>query len=94
MDAESSVATQLCARGSIVVCSIDPPFEESASPFMDEGDGLTRERECVRMLLSLVAHAVGCKMIIGAHNIIECQMHVEGRVIFFRYGRCRYLLYC
>ena len=45
MDAESSVATQLCARGSIVVCSIDPPFEESASPFIDEGDDLTSERE-------------------------------------------------
>ena len=30
---------------------------ESASPFIDEGDGLTSERERVRMLLSLVAHA-------------------------------------
>ena len=32
---------------------------ESASPFIDEGDGLTSERERVRMLLSLVAHAGG-----------------------------------
>ena len=40
---------------------------ESASPFIDEGDGLTRER--VRML-SLVAHAVGYKMIVDAHNTI------------------------
>ena len=30
---------------------------ESASPFIDKGDGLTSERERVRMLLSLVAHA-------------------------------------
>ena len=30
---------------------------ESASPFIDEGDGLIGEREIVRMLLSLVAHA-------------------------------------
>ena len=32
---------------------------ESASPFIDEGDGLTSERERVRMLLSLVTHAGG-----------------------------------
>ena len=32
---------------------------ESASHFIDEGDGLTSERERVRMLLSLVAHAGG-----------------------------------
>ena len=29
---------------------------ESASPFIDEGDGLTNERERVRMLLSLITH--------------------------------------
>ena len=29
-----------------------------------------RERERVRMLLSLVAHAVGYKMIVGAHNTV------------------------
>ena len=44
---------------------------ESASPFIDEGDGLTSERERVRMLLSLVAHAVGYKMVVGAHNTIN-----------------------
>ena len=43
---------------------------ESASPFIDEGDSLTSERECVCML-SLVAHAVGYKMIVGAHNTIN-----------------------
>ena len=42
---------------------------ESASPFIDEGDGLTSERERVR-LLSLVAHAVGYKMIVGGHNTV------------------------
>ena len=30
-----------------------------------------QERERVRMLLSLVAHAVGYKMIVGAHNTIN-----------------------
>ena len=36
-----------------------PFVGESASPFIDEGDGLTSERERVRMLLSLVAHVGG-----------------------------------
>ena len=69
-------------------------LEESTSPFIDEGDGLTSEREEVRSLLSLVAHAGGYKTMVGAHNTVECQMHVGGCVVFFRYGRCRYLLYC
>ena len=43
---------------------------ESASPFIDEGDGLTSERERVRMLLSLVAHAGGYRMMVGAHNTV------------------------
>ena len=44
---------------------------ESASPFIDEGDGLTSERERVRMLLSLAAHAGGYKMMVGAHNTVN-----------------------
>ena len=32
---------------------------ESASPFIDKGDGLTSERERVRVLLNLVAHVDG-----------------------------------
>ena len=54
---------------------------ESASPFTDEGDGLTSERERVRMLLSLVAHADGYRMMVGAHNTNGCQMHMGGSVI-------------
>ena len=68
---------------------------ESTSPFIDEGDGLTSERERVRSLVSLVAHADGYKMFVGAHNTVDvtvgCQMHVGGYVAFFRYGRCQYL---
>ena len=45
---------------------------ESASPFIDEGDGFTSERERVRMLLNLVAHAGRYRMMVGAHNIIGC----------------------
>ena len=43
---------------------------ESASPFIDEGDGLTSERERVCKLLSLVAHAGGYMMMVGAHNTV------------------------
>ena len=63
----------------------------SASPFIDEGDGLTSEREGVRLLLSLVAHAGGYRMTVGAHNTVGCQMHVGGYVVLFGHGRCRYL---
>ena len=69
-------------------------LEESVSPFIDEGDGLTSERERVRMLLSLVAHIGRYRMMVGAHNTVECQMHVGGCIVFFRYGRCRCLPYC
>ena len=53
-------------------------LRESASPFIDEGDGLTREREGVRMLLNLVAHVDGYRMMVGAHNTVGCQMHMGG----------------
>ena len=55
---------------------------ESASSFIDEGDDLKNERERVRMLLSLVAHADGYRMMVGAHNTVGCQMHMGGSVIF------------
>ena len=43
---------------------------ESASPFIDEGMALqVREMESVRML-SLVAHAIGYRMIVGTHNTV------------------------
>ena len=43
----------------------------SASPFIDEGDGFTSERERVRMLLSLVAHADEDRIMVGAHNTVD-----------------------
>ena len=55
---------------------------ESTSPFIDEGDGLTSERERVRMLLSLVAHAGGYRRMVGAHNTVECRLYVGGYVVF------------
>ena len=59
---------------------------ESTSPFIDEGDGLTSERERVR-LLSLVVHTVGYKMIVAAHNTVLCQTHVGGFTAFTMYGK-------
>ena len=50
------------------------------------------------MLLSLVAHADGCRIMVGVHNTVdvtaECQMHVGGYVVLFGYDRYRCLLYC
>ena len=51
--------------------SLDP-LGESTSSFIDEGDGLTSERERVRMLLNLVAHVGKYRMMVGAHNTIGC----------------------
>ena len=55
---------------------------ESASPFIAEGDGLTSERERVRMFLSLATYDDGYRTTVDAHNTIdvtvECQMHVGG----------------
>ena len=71
-----------------------PPVGGSPSPFIDEGDGFTSERERVRLFLSLVAHAGGYIMMVGAHNTVECQMHVGGCVVFFGYGRHRHRPHC
>ena len=66
---------------------------ESASPFVVEGDGLTsqRKRECIRVLPSLVAHAIGYETIVGARNTVHAQMHVAGFTVFAWYGKCRRL---
>ena len=70
--------------------SVGPPVGGSASPFIDEGDGFTGERERVRMFLSLVAHADKDWIMVGAHKIVdvivECQVHVGGCVVFFMRG--------
>ena len=74
---------------------IHPPVGGSAPPFIDEGGGLTGERERVWMPLSLVAHADEDWIMIGAYNTIdvavECQMHTGGHAIFFWKDGCRYL---
>ena len=71
--------------------NLNPPslLGESASPFIDEWDGLTSERESVRMLVSLVTHAVGYKMVAGVHNtvVVRCMWEVLSSPT--RYGKCR-----
>ena len=59
-------------------------LRESAFSFIDEGDGLTSERERVRMLLSLVAHAGGYWRMVGTHNTVGCRLYVGGYVVLFR----------
>ena len=70
--------------------SVGPPVGGSASPFIDEGDGFTGERERVQTLLSIVAHADEDWIMVGTHNTIdvtvECQVHVGGCSVFFRKG--------
>ena len=51
-------------------------------------------RECIRVLPSLVAHAVGYEMVVGAHNTVYVQMHVAGSTVFAWYGKRRRLQYC
>ena len=72
-----------------------PHLAEGASPFIDEGGGLTGERERVRMFLSLVAHANEDWIMVGAPNTVdvavEYQMRTGGWAIFFRKDGRRYL---
>ena len=53
-----------------------------------------KKRECIRVLPSLVAHAVGYKMVVDAHNTVYVQMHVAGSTVFAWYGKRRRLQYC
>jgi hypothetical protein len=59
-----------------------PVFGGSTSPFIEEGDGFTSERERARMFLTLVAHTDGDGTMVGARNTVdftaECQVHVTG----------------
>ena len=70
-----SVCSRFEPSGSLVVCDVRvvvdrSPLGESASPFIDKWDDLTRGRERVRMLLSLVAHVGGYQIMVGAHNTV------------------------
>ena len=45
-----------------------------------------RERVRVRMLLSLVAYAVGYKMMVGTRNTVDAQRYVGVFTVFAWYG--------
>ena len=54
-----------------------PVFGGSTSPFIEEGDGFTRERERVRTFLSLVAHADGDGTMVGAVILLMSLQNVR-----------------
>ena len=64
---------------------------ENISSFIDEGDGLTSESERVCMLLSLVAHVDGYRMMVGATTLLDVRYTWEVTSSLFGYGKCRYL---
>ena len=73
-----------------------PPLGGILGPFtfIDEGDGLISERGSARMLPSLAAHVGGYRIMIDAHNTVECRRHMGGLFVFFGRGRRRHLLPC
>ena len=75
--------------------SVCPLLGEGASPFIDEGDGLTSERESVCVCyLVLLPMSSGTRRFVSAHNTIDAQMHVVGSIVFLWYGKCWRLPYC
>ena len=80
----------------VVRWKIDRPLlGESASPFIGEGDGLTSEKERVRVcVLVLLLTPSGTRRFVDAHNIVDAQTHVAGSIVFFWYGKCRRLPHC
>ena len=77
------LSVRVCARGLnlvvMLLCTSELDrsestelLKESASTFIDEGDGLISERERVHMLLSLAAYVGGYKMMVDAHNTVYC----------------------
>ena len=85
---------------SLTVCDVFlscPPIGGSTSPFIDEGDGFTSERERVRMLPSLVAHVYqallsysgGYQIMVSAYNTVDAAVECQDgcRVLLrARYG--------
>ena len=53
-----------------------------------------KERKCIRVLPSLVAHAIGYETIVGVHNTVRVQMHVAGFIVFAWYGKYQRIQYC
>ena len=41
-----------------------------------------KERECIHVLPSLVAHTIGYGMAVGVHNIVYVQTHLAGSIVF------------
>ena len=46
-----------------------------------------KERECIHVLPSLVAHTIRYGMVVGAHNTVYVQTHLAGSTMFIWYGK-------
>ena len=53
-----------------------------------------KERKCIRVLPSLVAHAIRYGMTASAHNTVYAQTHMADSTVFAWYGKRRRLQYC
>ena len=53
-----------------------------------------KERKCIRVLRSLVAHAIGYEMVASAHNTVYAHMRLAGSTVFVWYGKRRRPQYC
>ena len=52
-----------------------------------------KERKCIRVLPSLVTHAIGYGMATSAHNTVYAQTCLAGSTVFAWYGKRRRLQY-
>ena len=50
-----------------------------------------KERVCIHVLPSLVAHAVRYETVIGAHNTVYVHTHLAGSTVFAWYDKHRCL---
>ena len=53
-----------------------------------------KERKCIRVLPSLVAHAIGYGMAASADNTVYAQTRLAGSTMFAWYGKRRRPQYC
>ena len=60
-----------------------PPLRESASLFIDEGDGFTGESVCESVCyLVFLPTPLGIRQFLGAHNTVDAEMHVVDSIVF------------
>ena len=53
-----------------------------------------KERDIIRVLPSLVAHAIGYETIVDVHNTVHARTCLAGFTVFAWYGKCRRPQHC